>query len=721
MSRSGSSMTERSRQQPPGRYLSASVIPAPLTESRRMSRRMVRSAAILSIAAVVVHAAPLAAQAPIPGLDAAAIDTTVRPGDDFYRYANGGWERRTEIPNDRSTFGSFNIAAKLADAHVKEIVHGAASAHDAAGSELRKISDFYTSYLDTAAINARGAAPIRPLLDSIAAIGDKRVLARFIGAHLRADVDPINLGTLHTDNLFGFWVTQDFNRPARYSAALLQGGIEMPDRSYYLDESPKMAEIRAAYRAHVARMLTLAGIGWAEAKADSIVALETSIARTHWKLEDSEDPAKGNNHWAPADFATKAPGLDWPAFFAAAGLTGQDSILAWQPSAITGISALVASEPLATWKALLAYHAIENRAGVLPSAFDRESFAFFGKTLSGAPEQASRDDRAVDATSDALGFAVGHQYAGHYFPASAKARARTMVAGIIAAFQQRIDALDWMAPSTKAEAKAKLRTLRVSIGYPDRWPSYATLRVGPADAYGNAERVERYRFRQSLAKLHQPVDKGEWVMTPQMVNAVNLPAMNVLNFPAAILQPPFFEATRADAMNYGGIGAVIGHEVSHSFDNLGAAFDSKGRMRNWWTAADFAHFQASTQALARQYDAYHPLPDVAINGQQTLSEDIADLAGVTAAWDAWKASLGGKPAPEVGGLTGDEQFFLAFGQIWRTKFREPALRRQLLTNGHAPGPWRALTVRNLDPWYATCDVKPGETLYLAPGDRVRIW
>lgn len=691
------------------------------THKCRMSCRIIHRAARLILAGTVAFAAPLAAQSSIPGLDAAGIDTTVRPGDDFYHYANGGWERRTEIPNDRSSFGSFNIAAKLADVHVKEIVHGAATAHAAAGSELRKIGDFYTSYLDTAAINARGAGPIRPLLDSIAALGDKRALARFIGAHLRADVDPINLGTLHTDNLFGFWVTQDFNRPARYSAALLQGGLEMPDRSYYLDESPKMAEIRAAYRAHVARMLTLGGIDSADAKADSLLALETSIARTHWKVEESEDPAKGNNHWARADFASRAPGLDWPAFFAAARLTDQDSILAWQPSAITGISALVGDRSLDAWKALLAYHAIEDRAAVLPAAFDREAFSFFGQTLSGAPEQATRDDRAVDATSDALGFAVGQQYVRHYFPASAKARAQAMVAGIIAAFQKRIDALDWMAPSTKAEAKAKLRTLRVSIGYPDRWPSYATLRISRSDAYGNAERVERYRFQQTRAKLHQRVDKGEWVMTPQMVNAVNLPAMNVLNFPAAILQPPFFDATRSDAMNYGGIGAVIGHEVSHSFDNLGAAFDSKGRMRNWWTAADSAHFQASTQALARQYDAYHPLADASINGQQTLSEDIADLAGVTAAYDAWKASLGGKPAPVVGGLSGDQQFFLSFGQIWRTKFREPALRRQLLTNAHAPGPWRALTVRNLDAWYPTFDVKAGETLYLAPADRVRIW
>ncbi|NUQ21978.1 MAG: M13 family metallopeptidase [Gemmatimonadaceae bacterium] len=684
-----------------------------------MTRRAPRRALVLAL--TLLCAGPLAAQRAIPGLDAAAIDTTVRPGDDFYHYANGGWERRTQIPNDRSSYGSFNIAAELADAHVRDIVHRAAAAHAAAGSELRKVGDFYTSFLDTAAIGARGLTPLQPLLDTIAAIGDRTALAKFLGAHLRADVDPINLGTLHTDNLFGFWVTQDFNTPTRYSAALLQGGIEMPDRSYYLDSSSRMVDLRTGYRAHVARMLTLAGIADAEAKADSIVALETRIARTHWKVEDSEDPAKGNNHWARADFASKAPGLDWAAFFTAAGIADQDSIIAWQPSTITQESALVASEPLDSWKALLAYHAIEDHAAVLPSAFDKESFAFFGRTLSGAPEQATRDKRAIDFTSDALGFAVGHQYARRYFPASAKANAQRMVAGIIAAFQKRIDALDWMAPSTKAEAKAKLRTLKVSIGYPDKWPSYASLRVAANDAYGNADRVERFGFQRTRAKLHRKIDKDEWVMTPQMVNAVNLPAMNALNFPAAILEPPFFDAKRVDAMNYGGIGAVIGHEVSHSFDNLGANFDSKGRLRNWWTQEDFAHFQASTQALARQYDAYHPFPDMTINGQQTLSEDIADLAGVTASYDAWKASLHGKPAPAVGGITGDQQFFLGFAQIWRTKFRDPALRRQLLTNAHAPGPWRALTVRNLDAWYPAFDVKPGETLYLAPDARIRTW
>lgn len=666
-------------------------------------------------------ATPAAAQRTIPGLDASAMDTTVRPGDNFYKYANGSWDRRTQIPPELSSFGSFNIAAKQADANLMEIVHRAAGTRASAGSDARKIADFYHAFLDTVTIAALGTAPIRPLLDSIDAISSRRELARFLGAHLRADVDPMNNGILHTDNPFGLWVAQDFNHPGHNAAFLLQGGLELPDRSYYLDSSASLAKVRTEYRAHVARLLALANVPEPQATADSIVALETRIAGTHWKVEDSEDPAKGNNHWARGDFARKAPGLDWAMFFGAAQLSHEDSLIAWQPSAITGIAALAGSAPLGSWKALLAYHAIEQHADVLPSTFDRESFAFFGQTLSGAEAQESRDRRAVQATSDALGFAVGKDYVARYFPPSAKANAKKMVAGLITAFKHRIDALSWMAPSTKAEAKAKLTTLRVSIGYPDKWPSYAKLHVSPTEAYANANRSERFTYATNIASLREPVDHDMWVMTPQTVNAVNMPAMNALNFPAAILQPPFFDAARADAMNYGGIGAVIGHEISHSFDNLGAAFDSRGLMRNWWTPADFAHFKASTQALARQYDAYHPLPDQSINGQQTLSENIADLAGLTAAFDAFQASLGGKPARVIGGLTGDQQLFISFAQIWRTKFREPALRRQLLTNGHSPGPWRALTVRNLDPWYAAFAVQPGDSLYLAPAARVRIW
>ena len=674
-----------------------------------------------ALSLALVLAAPLASQRAVRGLDAPGMDRSVRPGDDFFRYANGGWLQRTVIPADRSSYGAFNVAAERADERLARLVRGAAAAHAAAGSELRKIGDFYTSYLDTAAIAAAGPAPLQPILGQIAAINDRVALARFIGSTLRADVDVINDGTLHTDNLFGLWVDQDFDEPTRNSAALLQGGLAMPDRSYYLDSSAAMAQIRTKYRAHVATMLSLAGFAEADQKADAIVQLETRIAGTHWLREDTWDVIKGNTHWKRADFPIKAPGLDWDAFFSAAGLSDTPVFVAWQASAITGISALVASEPLAAWKALLAYHAIEHRAQVLPAAFDREAFAFFGQTLSGAPEQTPRAKRAVNAASGALGFSVGRLYVERYFPASAKRRAEAMVTAIVRALDARIVRLAWMAPATKAEARAKLQTLKVSVGYPDRWPAYGGLDVVAGDAYGNADRVERFEYRQNLVKLHQPVDRAEWSMTPQDVNAVNMPAMNAMNFPAAILQPPFFDPSRPEVMNYAAMGAVIGHEISHSFDNLGANFDAHGRLRNWWTPDDLAHFNASAEQLVQQYSAYRPFPDLAVNGRLTLTENIADLAGLTAAYDAYHASLGGKPAPTVGGLTGDQQFFLSFAQVWRTKSRDAMLRQRVATDGHAPGQYRALTVRNIDAWYKAFSVQPGEAEYLAPADRVRIW
>jgi putative endopeptidase len=671
--------------------------------------------------ALAAAAVPLAAQEAVPGLDAAGMDRSVRPGEDFYRYANGAWERRTPIPADRGSVSGFAMATRRAEEQLTALVREAAAGTAPAGSDIRRIGDFYTAFVDTAAIAGRGMAPLGPLLARIEAIGDREDLARFIGETLRADVDVINDGDLFTDNVFGLWVDQDFNRPTRNSAALLQGGLAMPDRSYYLDPSPEMAEVRGAYRVHVARMLTLAGIPGAAAKADSILALETRIARVHATREDTWNVVKGNTHWARADLAVRAPGLDWDAFLAAAELAGLDSIVAWQPEAIRGISALVASQPLASWKALLAYHAVEHRAAVLPPAVDREAFEFFGKTLTGAPERSGRVRRGVEATSAALGFAVGREYVRRHFPAGARERAQAMVAGIIQAFDRRIDALPWMAPATRAEAKAKLRTIRVSVGHPDRWPSYDGLDLRADDAFGNAERLERFEYRRALAKLRRPVDRDEWTPTPQQVNAFNMPAMNALNFPAAILQPPFFDPARPDAMNYAAIGAIIGHEVSHSFDTIGATFDSHGRLRNWWTPVDSAHFSASTTRLARQYDAYRPLPDQAINGELTLAENIADLAGLVAAYDAWKASLGGREAPVVAGLTGDQQFFLSFAQTWRARYREPLLRQILLTDGHSPAPFRALTVRNLDPWYDAFPVRPGDALHLAPANRVRIW
>ena len=662
----------------------------------------------------------IAAAAAAPGIDTAGMDRSVRPGDDFFRYANGHWLETTEIPADRSSWSVGAIVAEQTDRRVADLIRQAAGAKSPAGSDIRKVGAYYTSFMDTAAIESAGLRPLRPTLDSIAAIANRTDLAYFLGTTLRADMDALNATSLHTSNLFGLWVAQDLDDPSHYSAFLLQGGLGLPDRSYYLDSSASMASIREEYQRHIGAMLDLAGVGGANQKAAGIVRLETAIAKAHWTREATGDVTEGNNHWPRAEFGKRAPGLDWQTYFSAARLDRPGEFVVWQPSAFTGISALVASEPLDVWKDWLAYHTIQSHAAVLPAAFDRESFALVA-AVTGAKQQRDRWKRAVAATNEALGFAVGKRYVERYFPPAEKARAERMVANLIAAFRERIDRLEWMAPSTKQEAKAKLAVLKVGVGYPDKWPDYNGLEVVAGDAYGNLERAELFRYRKSLERLSRPVDRGEWVMTPQTVNAVNLPAMNAMNFPAAILQSPYFDANRPTAMDYGAMGAIIGHEVSHSFDNTGALFDSRGRLHNWWTPADFKHFETSSAQLVAQYDRYKPFSDLAVNGKQTLSENIADLAGLAASYDAYRRSLGGKPAPEVEGFTGDQQFFISFAQAWRGKAREPALRSQILTDGHSPRQYRAATVRNLDAWYRAFGVKPGEKLYLAPSERVRVW
>jgi putative endopeptidase len=482
-----------------------------------------------------------------------------------------------------------------------------------------------------------------------------------------------------------------------------------------------MAEIRTKNQAHIAAMLRLAGVSDGEAKAARIFELERRIAQAHAPRVETEDVQKGNNHWKRSEFAKRARGLDWNAYFAAAGLGRQDELVVWQPAAFTGIAAVVRDQPLATWKDYLTFHAISEFAPFLPKAFVDESFAFHGKTLSGTPQLRDRWKRAVEVTDDALGEVVGKLYVAKYFPPAEKARAEQMVKNELAAFGRRIDKLDWMAPETKAKAKAKLAALKVGVGYPNRWRDYSALEVVRGDALGNAQRAELFELKRNLAKLGKPIDRDEWVMNAQLVNAVNLPAMNALNFPAAILQPPFFDPNRPEVMDYGATGSVIGHEISHSFDDQGALFDAEGRLHNWWTKEDFAHFKASSAQLAKQYDGYRPFPDLAVNGKLTSSENIADVAGLAAAFDAYRLSQGGKQSPTVAGLTGDQQFFVSFAQAWRTKQREPALRQRILTDGHAPPEYRADTVRNLDAWYDAFAVQPGQTLYLAPAERVRVW
>jgi putative endopeptidase len=656
-----------------------------------------------------------------PGIDVAGMDRSVKPGDNFFAYANGTWLKQTEIPADRSSFGSVAILSDSTDRRVAELIQEAAKGSAPAGSDRRKIGEFYASFMDTTAVDAAGFRPLQSTLDSIAAIGDRKQLAHFLGSTLRADVDALNSTNFYTENLLGLWVAQDLDDPTQYSPFLLQGGLGLPDRGYYVDTSSAMAGIRTKYQEHVAAMLGLAGVADSDKKAAAIVQLETKIANAHWTREASGDVSKANNHWTRADFTAKAPGLDWETYFTGAGLEKPARFVVWQPSAVTGISALTASESLDSWKDYLTFHAMQSRVAVLSSALYQQSFSFFGPVLSGAQKPRDRWKRAVSATNSALGFAVGRIYAARYFPPAEKKRAEGMVTNLIAAFRDRIDGIDWMAPATKKEAKAKLAVLKVGVGYPDKWPTYSGLEIVKGDAYGNMERARLFQYRRSIQRLGQPVDRSEWVMTPQTVNAVNLPAMNALNFPAAILQPPYFDPKRPLAMDYGAIGATIGHEVSHSFDNQGALFDARGRLHNWWTPEDFKHFQASSEQLVMQYNQYRPFPDLAVNGQQTLGENIADVAGLAAAYDAFHRSLGGKPAPVVQRFTGEQQFFISFAQAWRSKAREPSVRNQILTDGHAPAQYRASTVRNLDGWYRAFGVKPGEKLYLAPADRVRVW
>jgi putative endopeptidase len=650
-------------------------------------------------------------------------DDKVPPGVDFFAYANGGWIRDTPIPADRSTFGIGAELQEQSDKRTADLIREAASSDAPAGSDQRRIGDYFTSYMDEEGIEAKGLAPLAPMLAAVAAIDGRTALSTELGRRLRADVDVLNATNTYTPNLFGLWVAQDLDNPERYLPFLLQGGLGMPDRDYYVDDSPRMAKTREQYREHIASLLRLAGDAdsLALAQAGRIFDLESRIARVHASRADTEDVTKGNNHWMRARFDSDAPGMDWAAYFTAAGLDGQPEFVVWQPNALVGISALVAGVPVSTWKEYLRYETLNRYSGVLPRAFVHEQFLFYENVLSGTPQQRERWKRAVLSTNFALGEAVGRLFVEKYFPPEAKARAEQMVRDLITAFGKRIDNLAWMAPETRRMAKAKLATLKVGVGYPDRWIDYSSLQIVRGDALGNVTRAELFELHRNLAKLGQPIDREEWVMNPQLVNAVNLPVMNAIQFPAAILQPPLFSADHTAAMNYGATGATIGHEISHSFDDQGALFDATGRLRNWWTPQDFEHFQASGTALVRQYDAYKPFPDLAVRGRQTLSENIADLAGLNVAYDAYRLSLGGKAAPLVGGFTGDQQFFLSFAQSWRAKEREPARRRQIITDGHAPDEYRADTVRNIDAWYSAFGAKAGQALYLAPADRVRVW
>ena len=672
---------------------------------------------LLSAAALAFAASSAAHAADKPqlgsyGFDTAGMDRTVAPGDDFYRYANGNWDKTTPIPADRSSWGGFGVLRDLSDQRTREVIEAASKTRAAPGSVGQKVGDYYAAFMDERTIEAKGLAPLKPKLDAIAALRSPADLSRWMGDAVREGIDmPI-----------GLQVEQDLKNNSTYSVYVGQGGLGLPDRDYYLvDSNPKFVEARAKYRAHVARMLTLAGMADAEAKAQRIFDLETKIARTHWTRAESRQIDKLYNPVPTAELGSRMPGLDWRGYLTAAGAAARPQLIVAQPSAITGTAALIASEPLSTWKEYLTFRTLSAAAPVLPKAFVDENFAFYGTVLAGTPQLKERWKRGVDRVNAALGEGVGELYVARYFPPESKAKAEALVKNLIAAFDTRLQRLDWMAPQTRVAAREKLAAFTYKTGYPDRWRDYSRLEVRPGDAYGNFARAARFEYRRNLDKIGKPVDRGEWAMTPQTVNAYANPLLNEIVFPAAILQPPFFDPNADDAVNYGGIGAVIGHEISHHFDDQGRKFDKNGNLTEWWTPQDAQRFKAYTDKVVAQYGAYEPLPGQKVNGELTLGENIADLAGLTVAYDAYKLSLNDRPAPLLEGMTGDQRFFLGWAQVWRNKYREPFLQQILTTDPHTPGNWRPHVVRNLDAWYTAFDVKPGARFFLTPEQRIKVW
>jgi predicted metalloendopeptidase len=572
--------------------------------------------------------------------------------------------------------------------------------------------------MDEDAIESKKLTPLSDELSAIASITNKSSLAAYLGTTLNAEVDGL---TTNADHIFGLWINQGFEDTDHNVVHLWQGGLGMPDRDNYLDPSPKMAALRAKYQAHIAAMLKLAGVSDSETKAARILSLEIRIAQAFAPDADAADVFKQNNPWKRADFTLKAPGIDWATYFKSAGLAEQSNFIVWQPSAVTGVSALVASESDDLWKDYLRFHLIEHYASVLTKAIAAEHFAFYDTTMSGTEQPPDRAKSAIAATNAALGQAVGQLYTQRYFPPEAKAKAQAMAADLITAYRARISNLTWMSSETKQKALAKLAAFELIIGYPDTWIDYSTLDIVRGDAFGNMRRAEAFLRARNLAKLKEPVDPIEWPINPQIPGAVIMFSPNAEFFSAAILQPPYFDPQGDTASNYGSAGAGMAHEVAHSFDELGNIYDAHGRLGDWWTTEDRARYHAAVAKLAAQFDAYCPFPDLCVNGKQVLTESAADQAGLLAAHDAYLLSLKGQPDIVINGLTGEQRFFLAFAQRWRKAQTEVALRHQLKTDTHPPGKYRSDSVRNVDAWYKAYEIAPADKLYLKPEDRVHIW
>lgn len=655
---------------------------------------------------------------PPPELES-GVDPTIMPGDDFYAWANGSWLKATTIPAGKERWGARNEIDELTRRQIAKLLDDASTAPP--GSTARKVADFRAAYLNDAGIEARGLAPLKPLLDSIGRLQDKAALTRMLGNGIGADVDPLYLGVYQSSHLLGLSVERGAHDEKTNVAFLVQGGLGLPDRVHYVSAEPAMQAVRTTYQGYISRLLAQAGFDRADQRAEAVMALETAMARSQATREASASDHNADNLWTRADFARQAPGMDWSLFLAAAGLASQETFVAWQPGALTGLAALVGSEPLETWQDYLRFHALDAVADVLPRVFAEPSWSMHGAAVPGQSQESSRARRAFEATQTALNDALGRLYSERYFPAAQKARVQAIVANVVAAFRLRVQAVTWMSPATRALALAKLQTLYVGIGYPDHWQDYGDLVVDPADPVGNIRRAADRNLRHAVARLNQPADMTAWWMAPQTVGAILVFQQNTYDFAAALLQPPKYDSTASDAEAYGAIGAIIGHDVSHFVDALGADYDAQGLPRNWWTAEDSSRFRASAEALVQQVSGYRPFPDLAVNGKLTLTENVADLGGLVAAFDAYRHTLGKRINDKAYVRQQDRQFFIAFARSWRSRISESALRTQLATNDHAPESYRVSTVRNLDAWYDAFDVRPGQRLYLEPRARVRIW
>jgi putative endopeptidase len=652
------------------------------------------------------------------GFDTAGMDKSVAPGDSFYRHANGSWLKTTQIPPDKADYGMFTVLADKSEERTREILD---SASGPPGTDGQRIADYYKTFMDEAAIEAKGIAPIKPELDRIAAIKNVNGLVlQFAKNSRELSESPIRA-----------FVNQDAREPEKYIPHLSQGGLGLPDRDMYDTSKAQFEPVREGYKRYIAQVFGLAGLKDADKRAAAVYALEAKIAETHWTRVQNRDAEKTYNKLTITELQKQASGVDWKPWLKAVGFDGQPAVVVGQPSAIEAAAKLVKSEPLAVWKDYLTLHLLTKAAPYLPKKFVEIRFEMYGKTLTGTPELKERWKRGVEEVvggrNGKLGEAVGKLYVAKYFTPETKAHADQLVKNLLTSMGQRLEGLAWMGPETKAKAKAKLATYNPKIGYPNQWRDFSALKVVAGDAVGNARRLDEFEYNRVLAKLGKPVDRNEWGMTPMTVNAYYNPRLNEIVFPAAILQPPFFDPSADDAVNYGGIGAVIGHEISHGFDDQGAKFDATGTLKNWWTDEDAQKFKAAAAKDVAQYNAYCPIPGTngkpaqCVKGELTLGENIADLAGLTISYNAYKISLGGKPAPVIDGTTGDQRFFLGWAQVWRRLYREQELANRLVTDPHSPSEFRTSVVRNLDPWYDAFKPKPSEALYLAPEQRVRIW